>query len=303
MSSSLSPGWSAHQAPDGRWYYANAATGQTQWHPPTAHGYQPPPPPPPPPSNYPPTSGYPSSYPPANYHASAPVGYPGSSSSHQQHGYSGGHARPHQKPARVHHMPSAAARFVFNQSVEFKIKENVFSFSGDSFSIKRTDTGESVFKIKGNAFSFKDSKSLYDMHGHPIYKMVESIISLRGRMQILDCTKKRPIITLRKKGFIPGFGNNTIAAWRGATDQGPPYMEVKGDIFRKDFTIKEVATGRIIATARRRSFTLSNLLLEKDSYVLRVEPHQDTALIVFFVIAVDEQYRDDGERRGYNSLF
>lgn len=200
-------------------------------------------------------------------------------------------------------MPPAAARFVYNHRVEFKIKENVFSFSGDSFSIKRTDTGEAVFKVKGNAFSFKDSKSLYDMHGNPIYKMVESIISLRGRMQILDAATKRPVITLRKKGFIPGFGNSTISAWRGDTDSGSPYIEVKGDIFRKDFTIKEVATSRIVATVRRRSFTLSNILLEKDSYVLRVEPGVDAALIVFFVIAVDEQYRDDGERRGYGSLF
>lgn len=104
-------------------------------------------------------------------------------------------------------------------------------------------------------------------------------------------------MTLRKKGFIPGFGTSTIQAWAGPTDDGSPYLEIKGDFLRKNFAITEKGSGRTMATVMKKSFNLANLLLEKDSYVIRVEPGVDTALFVFFVVAADEQYRDDGNRK------
>lgn len=98
--------------------------------------------------------------------------------------------------------------------------------------------------------------------------------------------------------MIPMFGTRTIQAWAGSSDEGEPYLEVKGDFLRKDFAITEKATGRKLAQIKRKSFNLSNLLLEKDTYIIRVEPGVDTALLVFFVVAADEQYRDDGNRDG-----
>ena len=94
------------------------------------------------------------------------------------------------------------------------------------------------------------------------------------------------------------FGTKTIQAWAGSLDEGAPYLEVKGDFLRKDFSVTEKATGRKLAQIKRKSLNLSNLLFEKDTYVIRVEPGVDTALLVFFVIAADEQYRDDGNRQG-----
>lgn len=163
--------------------------------------------------------------------------------------------------------------------------------------IKRVDTGEAYFKVKGNALSFKDTKTLLDMNGTPIYKMSEALITLRGRMNIVDPGTKQPVMTLRKKGFIPGFGTSTIQAWAGGTDDGSPYLEIKGDFLRKCFSITEKGSGRLLASVTKKSFNLANILLEKDSYVIRVEPGVDTALLVFFVVAADEQYRDDGNRK------
>jgi uncharacterized protein YxjI len=53
-----------------------------------------------------------------------------------------------------------------------------------------------------------------------------------------------------------------------------------------------VATGRTIATVSRK-FSVMSILLEKDSYVIAIEPGVDCALMVVFVVALDEQYRDD----------
>lgn len=84
--------------------------------------------------------------------------------------------------------------------MEFKLKEKAFSLSGDNFDIKNVTAGGTAFKVKGSVMSFQDKKKLLDANGNPIYSMVESIMSLRGRMQIVDASSKQPVVTLRKKG-------------------------------------------------------------------------------------------------------
>lgn len=185
--------------------------------------------------------------------------------------------------------------------MEYKLQEKALSFSGDSFSVKDTATGQTAFKIKGNALSFHDSKTIQDHSGRPIYKMSESLLSLRHRMHITDAQTKAPLLTTRQKSFIPLMGTSTILVWRGSNDDGEPYLEVKGDFFRKDFSVVEVASGRRVAAVKRKSFTLQNLLLEKDTYIVRVEPGLDTALMVFLCVAIDEVHRDDGTRKGFSS--
>lgn len=281
MSTALPPGWTAHQTPEGRWYFSHRAPDgavHTQWTPPEGSQLAPMAPVPPAPNQY--------------GQQAAPAGHAGAT---------GSTGAPMQRKGAPL-MSKQAARFVLRQATEFKLQEKAFSLSGDSFSVKRVDNGEAFFKVKGNALSLKDSKALQDASGNPIYKMTEALLTMRGRMNITDAATKQTVMTLRKKGFIPGFGTRTIQAWAGSSDEGDPYLEVKGDFFRKDFTIKEVATGTTLATVKRKSFSLSNIVLEKDTYVIRVEPGIDTALMVFFVVAADEQYRDDGNRKGLSSL-
>eukprot|EP00177_Eucheuma_denticulatum_P002155 GFKZ01003846.1.p1 GENE.GFKZ01003846.1~~GFKZ01003846.1.p1 ORF type:complete len:273 (-),score=38.78 GFKZ01003846.1:1017-1835(-) len=272
MSNLMPPGWTAHQDPQGRWYYHHTPSGTTQWTPPAPQTTSAP---------------QPSYYPPPPQQ------------SYSQSSHSNASQPQYQQPTSS----SWGGRYVYNHPVEFKLKEKYFSLSGDNFSIKDVATGQPAFNVKGNAFSFKDSKSLFDVNGNAIYKMTESILSLRGRMQITDSNTKQPVLTLRKKGFIPMLGTSTIQAWRGPTDDGEPDLVCKGDVFRKDFNIKDGHTGATLASVKRKSFTLSNILLEKDTYIIRVEPGIDAALMVFLVIAIDEQYRDDGERKGYGSFF
>lgn len=79
-------------------------------------------------------------------------------------------------------------------------------------------------------------------------------------------------------------GTSTVQVWRGASDDGDCWISAKGDYLRKNFDIKEKASGRTLASVRRKSMNLSNLLLEKDTYIIRCEPGVDTALMVFLVI-------------------
>lgn len=263
MSQLMPPGWTAHQTGDGRWYYAHGPSGTTQWKPP------------PPDYSIPP--------PPSKHHG----------------------GKNHASSSKYHSSKIKKGKYVYNHPIEFKLKEKALSLSGDAFSVKRTDTKQNVFKVKGNAFSLKDSKTLSSASGTSIFKMNEAIFSLRGRMHIYDARSKKPVVTLRKKSYlaITGYGGGGILVWKGGSDDGEPYLKVKGDFFKKDFTIQEVATGDVVASVKRKGFNISNILFEKDTYIIRIEPGQDAALLVFLVVAIDEQYRDDGDRRGYGSLF
>lgn len=282
MSAPLPPGWSQHTDQYGRMYFANSANGSTQWHHPTV---APNAPPPMPPAAQPtPPQGYPQPTP--------PQGYP------QQ-----GHAQQPAAPARA---PTGQnpfkAQFCYQQRTEFKVKEKMFSLSGDGFSIKEVQSGQSYFKVKGNALALiSEKKTLLDANGNPVYTLKEAPISLRGRMHIADASSKQDVITLRKKGFIPGLGTSTVQCWMGSQDDGDPYMEVKGNILRKSFNVTEVASGRTICSVKRKT-TVQSLLLENDSYVVSVEPGVDAALMVVLAVALDESYRDDGNSSGLSSF-
>lgn len=147
---------------------------------------------------------------------------------------SGGHAVP---PMSGGSSSSAGGKYVYNEVKLYKLKEKMFSMSGDSFQVKDAQSGATAFKVKGNALSFGDSKKLLDPSGTPIYKMSESILSLRGRMQIVDSGTNKVLVMLRKKGFIPMLGTGTVQVWRGGSDEGPPWLQVKGDFFKRDFSM------------------------------------------------------------------
>ena len=182
--------------------------------------------------------------------------------------------------------------FFCDTPVSFKLREKIFSISEDSFKIQRLDTKDDVFAVKGNVFSLRDSKKLFDKDGNPLLKMTDALISIRDRMFIENACSKEVIYTLRKKGVIPIIGTHTVKVWAGDSDDGEPILEVKGDIIAKNFDIKDVATGNIIATVKRNIFNLRNVVMDKDTYVVTVNPGANTALMIFLAIAIDEQYHD-----------
>lgn len=185
--------------------------------------------------------------------------------------------------------------YVYEEPVEFKLREKLFSLTGDGFSINREDTDESLFKVSGNVLSLRESKTLYAADGSALYKMTDAMISLRSRMYISDERSGDTVVTLRKKGFIPMLGTSTILVWKGSGDDGEPWLEVHGSFFRKDFKIKEAESGKEVGRVKRKAFNIRNIFMDKDTYVIRVEPGYDAALLVFLVIAIDEQYHEKEE--------
>lgn len=291
----------------GRVYFYHAPTGVTQWHPPApvpAHNAQPP-------RNFAPYSGgyqepthaipcaAPANSPPV-HHGPPPSGYPNASgnvaSSQMEQS-----SLPAASPS-THAMPANASAFVFDRQMEFKLQEKYFSLSGDSFKILDVASGAPVFMMKGKIASIiRERKTLCTSDGRPLYSLTEAALSLRGRMFITDASTKQPVLCLRKKGFIPMMGTSTVQAWHGGSDEGTPYIEIKGNLLRKSFNVTECATGRTIASVKRKS-NLKSLILEKDSYICCVEPGIDAALMVTLTVALDEHYRDDGNKSGISGI-
>ena len=76
-------------------------------------------------------------------------------------------------------------KFVAPGTVQLKLREKVFTWSGDDFKIKEINTGATWFKVKGKAFSFRDRKEFFDAHGNVLATMTQTPLSLRGRMKVV----------------------------------------------------------------------------------------------------------------------
>lgn len=181
-------------------------------------------------------------------------------------------------------------KHVYPQRMEYQLRER--GLVTDTFSVKELTSGRIMFRMKGRAFSMlHERKTLTDMDGEQLYGLREAVMSLHDRVHIIDPNTKQEIMTVKKKGFLPGFGAGTVLAWYGTDDSGPPAIEIQGNIMRKSFTIMDTASGRMMAAANRKS-SISSVLLDNDTYTLVVEPGVDSALMVTLVVALDEIYND-----------
>jgi uncharacterized protein YxjI len=130
-------------------------------------------------------------------------------------------------PPSVGLQSAVSARYTHPRRMEYKVKE-MFGLTGDNFNIVEAQSGMVHFNMKAKLFSIKEKKTLVDTsNGAPIYSLAEELLSLRGTMRIQDAVTKQTVVTMRKKGFIPMMGTSTVQAWRGPSDEGQPWLEVK----------------------------------------------------------------------------
>lgn len=179
--------------------------------------------------------------------------------------------------------------YIHNNVTEFKVREKIFSLSGDSFEIK-DQNGCTAFKVNGKVFTLRERKTLLDADGSTLYGMTENIISFRNRMHIFDGAGTK-IMTIRRKHIISLY-KGTVQIWNGPADEGKPAFEIVGSVIRKNFKIIDKQTGQEAANICKKWINFQNIVLNKDIYFVRVNPGYNTALMVFLAVAVDEQFHD-----------
>lgn len=191
-------------------------------------------------------------------------------------------------------------QFVSNDVVEYRLKEKLFSLSCESFSVIRESDGQKEFRVesvqrRGLTGGGDDGlKALYDSSGVKLFEMHEASLSLHNRMYVRHGSTGKTILTLKRKKVLPGSLStpHTVHVWKGDTDHDHPWLELYGDLMRKDFTIKNLYDKSVAAFVSKKLINLSTILAESDTYVVRVNPGYNAALMVFIAIVIDEQYHD-----------
>lgn len=173
------------------------------------------------------------------------------------------------------------------------MKEKVFSMTGNDFDITEGRSRNIAFTIRGDSTSLHDSRVLRDGRGRPVYRMKLVLVSAHGRMVVKHCGSGEPVVTLRRKSVMPMAlaGGGTVRVWRGGNDVGKPWVEIKGEHEGNEFIIEDAVWGDEVATVKRRSLSLRYLFLGKCTYVLRLRPGCNAALMAFLVSAVHDHYR------------
>jgi uncharacterized protein YxjI len=67
------------------------------------------------------------------------------------------------------------------------------------------------------------------------------------------------------------------------------FFDIQGDFFARVFDITEVGSRRFVAKINR-NLSLRSFMTGMEKYVVTIEPGFDCALIVEFVIAIDQYY-------------
>jgi uncharacterized protein YxjI len=158
----------------------------------------------------------------------------------------------------------------------YLIRERFFRLGEDS---DITDEqGRPVLRVDGKVLSLRNRLVLRDLEGREVAQVHRKLVAMRPTYQI--SVAGHEAAEVRKHFFTPFRDRFTIDV------PGPDDLEMEGDLFDHEFTIRR--GGQTVATASKRWFTM------RDTYAVDVAPGQDDLLILASVLALD--LAEDRER-------
>jgi uncharacterized protein YxjI len=158
----------------------------------------------------------------------------------------------------------------------YLIRERFFRLGEDS---DITDEqGRLVLRVDGKVLSLRDRLVLRDPEGREVAQVQRKLVALRPAYQV--SVAGREAAKVRKHFFTPFRDRFTIDV------PGPDDLEMEGDLFDHEFTIRR--GGQTVATVSKRWFSM------RDTYAVDVAPGQDDLLILASVLALD--LAEDRER-------
>jgi uncharacterized protein YxjI len=156
----------------------------------------------------------------------------------------------------------------------YVIREKLFGFGQDS---DITDeNGRPVLRVDGKAF--RDRLVLRDLDGREVAGVKRKLVALRPSYEIEIGEQSA---TVRKKLFTPFVDRYTVDI------PGPDDLELVGDLFDHDFTVRRGDT--VVATVSKAFFSM------RDTYAVDIAGGEDELLILAAVLALD--LAEDRERR------
>ncbi|KAJ3150439.1 hypothetical protein HDU86_006610 [Geranomyces michiganensis] len=189
-------------------------------------------------------------------------------------------------------------RFIAQREITLMIKEKVLSFSGDDFTIKDTQTGQPYFKVDGRNFSLRSKKQFLDAYGLPVFNMKQKLLKLVATQNIYkgDSSDEKLFVIESTFTFMKPklhiLFNDLVTGERCE-------LSLKGNWIARECVImldrgcKGPQNRQIIGYIASRLLEARNLLFDKQTYLLRIAPGVDMALMVAVVVALDEKAHDN----------
>jgi len=184
-------------------------------------------------------------------------------------------------------------RFVFRMPVTLILREKIFCFSGDDFSIKDLNDVE-YFRCKGKALSIRDKKVLYDLYQKPILNIQHKIFTMKGNIKIYaDNEENKILATVNKKSFI-SVKKYIVEFYNQATGKNE-YFDMKCDFF--SFTCGifygHEKEGAPMVCKVTKKLDVKLVFTTQENYYVQIAPGVDAALMVAIAICFDEYKNED----------
>ncbi|KAK1284096.1 Protein LURP-one-related 15 [Acorus calamus] len=255
-------------------------------------GYPPTAPPPPmgypgalPPMDYPgapPPMGYPDAPPPMGYPgAPPPMGYPPS-------------APPPTLPAGC--VAVVGQQYCAPYVVDLTVRKKALSLSRGDFVVTDVN-GALLLKVQGKVFSIIDRRVLVDGTGNPIVTMRRKMMTVHDLWEVYrgeSMNSSDLLFSAKKSSFIQPLKTQLDVFLVPNTGESVCDFKVKSGFFERSYTICIGESNTIIAQMRRK-YTVSNVLLGRDTFRVTVYPNIDYAFIVALVVILDEINRGDDD--------
>ncbi|CAN6203454.1 unnamed protein product [Urochloa humidicola] len=182
-------------------------------------------------------------------------------------------------------------QFCAARTVPLTVTKKAVSFSGGDFTV--TDAGgAAVLRVEGVSFSFRRRRVLHDAAGRPILTMERKVFSMHDAWKVFtgDSTSSRDLLFTVKRTSVFQLKTSMGVFLAGNTAEQVCDFKIKGNYFERTCAFYRGNSNSMIAQMKRK-FTVSNVLLGKDTFSVTVFPNVDYVFITALVVILDEVHR------------
>ncbi|WVF71015.1 hypothetical protein IAT40_005811 [Kwoniella sp. CBS 6097] len=173
------------------------------------------------------------------------------------------------------------------QPTTLVLKEKVFSFSGDDFSVKDTN-GYTVVRCHGQALSWRDRKVIVDANNNFLFGLRNKMMAIHKTF-IAENEGGTEIFRIRKR---LSFGSKMEATFHNPATSQEVTLLLRGDFWGGSADIT-VENGPVVAQITRELMNARQIFGGQQTYFVTVAPGVDLALIAALCICFDEAKNED----------
>ncbi|CAL5066316.1 unnamed protein product [Urochloa decumbens] len=205
-------------------------------------------------------------------------------------------AAPYGAPPQALAAPAPVAvvspQFCAPYAVPLTVVKKAISLSGGDFVVTDAN-GAEMLRVKGAVFSMHDRRVLRDAAGRPLVSMREKVFSMHNRWEVFrgDSANASDLLFTVKKASVFQLKTELDVFLAGNTAQQACDFKIRGSYFERSCAFYLGDSNTMIAQTNRK-YTVTNVLLEKDTFVVNVFPHVDYVFITALVVILDEIHRE-----------